>query len=67
MSATTSTQANEPAVVSTPLLKPEGTVEQQPAVSETMTAVITKLANLRERYLSELQAAREKVKHNFLP
>jgi hypothetical protein len=33
---------------------------------DSIGSVIAKLASLRERYLAEMQAARERVKKNFL-
>jgi hypothetical protein len=33
---------------------------------DSMGSIVTKLAALRERYLAEMQAARERVKKNFL-
>jgi len=50
------------------LTPPETTEGELGAVSSnaSMTQVVTKLAQLRERYFSELEAARERVKKNFL-
>lgn len=65
MSITTGTRTKSSVIVPSPLLaEPDGGEEPRPG--ETLAAVIARLANLRERYLLEMQAARKRVKKNFL-
>lgn len=70
MSAMTSLQpqTDGAAIVSAPLLiRKKAAGKKKGSVSdESMESIIAKLAALRERYLSEMQAARDRVKKNFL-
>lgn len=62
--ATINTQPKRAAgVVSTP----QKATTPAPINANPMVVVVAKLANLQTRYLSDLQAARDKVKKNFLP
>jgi hypothetical protein len=56
------------AIVPAPLLIKQGKAKKQgKKTNESMKTIVDKLAELRERYLAEMQAARERVKKNFLP
>jgi hypothetical protein len=63
MRGTTTRQPDRVAIVPSPLLNEElaNSVNVMP-----ISVVIAKLADLRSRYLSELVAARDKAKKNFL-
>lgn len=61
--------ANGTAVVQAPLLskKKVGTKKKaMPSSSEPEESIVAKLAALRARYLPEMQAARDRIKKNFL-
>ena len=70
MSAMTNLQpfANGAAAVQAPLLRKKRAAAKKKATpsNEAEDSVVARLAELRARYLPELQAARDKIKKNFL-